>query len=298
MDRLGVGRLTGVMSAQLISEHPILVTGATGKSGRRVVDQLRAGGLPVRAAARHGEHVFDWTDSRTWDSALEGVRSVYIVQLDGTKLVRPFVERAVRHGARRIVLASGRGIDDPDYAKDTGGVLDGILDSEAAVRESGLEWTISRPGWFAQNFSEGFFADAVRAGELRLPAGDGGASFVDARDIAAVVVAALTEDGHAGRTYELSGPRAVTLTEAAATISTVAGREVRYIPVTVAEYVADLVRQGLPPADAEAFAEVMAPLREGRDAYVSDGVTQALGRPPRSFTEFAESTAAEGGWRT
>ncbi|AQU68168.1 NAD(P)H-binding protein [Streptomyces niveus] len=280
-----------------MSEHPILVTGATGKSGRRVAGQLRAKGLPVRAAARNGEHVFDWTDSRTWDSALEGVRSLYIVQLDGTKLVRPFVERAVRHGARRIVLASGRGIDDPDYANDSGGVLDGILDSEAAVRESGLEWTISRPGWFAQNFSEGFFADAVRAGELRLPAGDGAASFVDAEDIAAVVVAALTEDGHAGHTYELSGPRAVTLTEAVATISTAAGREIRYVPVPVAEYVADLVHQGLPPADAGAFADVIEPLRKGTDAYVSDGVHRALGRPPRPFAEFAKSTAAAGGWR-
>ncbi|MCI3227184.1 SDR family oxidoreductase [Streptomyces sp. NP-1717] len=281
-----------------MSEHPILVTGATGKSGRRVVGQLRSKGLPVRAAARNGEHAFDWTDSRSWDSALEGVRSLYLVQLDGTKLVRPFVERALRHGVRRIVLASGRGIDDPDYAKDSGGVLEGILDSEAAVRESGLEWTISRPGWFAQNFSEGFFADAVRTGELRLPAGDGGASFVDAEDIAAVVVAALTEDGHTGRTYELSGPRAVTLTEAAATISTAAGREIRYVPVSVAEYVADLVHQGLPPADAEAFADVVAPLREGRDAYVSDGVQRALGRAPRSFAQFATATAEAGGWRS
>ncbi|WP_405820770.1 NAD(P)H-binding protein [Streptomyces sp. NBC_00838] len=281
-----------------MSEHPILVTGATGKSGRRVVGQLRSKGLPVRAAARNGEHAFDWTDSRSWDSALEGVRSLYLVQLDGTKLVRPFVERALRHGVRRIVLASGRGIDDPDYAKDSGGVLEGILDSEAAVRESGLEWTISRPGWFAQNFSEGFFADAVRTGELRLPAGDGGASFVDAEDIAAVVVAALTEDGHTGRTYELSGPRAVTLTEAAATISTAAGREIRYVPVSVAEYVADLVHQGLPAADAEAFADVVAPLREGRDAYVSDGVQRALGRAPRSFAQFATATAEAGGWRS
>ncbi|RII11808.1 NAD(P)H azoreductase [Streptomyces sp. YIM 130001] len=210
MDRLGARRLTGVMS-----EHPILVTGATGKSGRRVVSRLRAEGLPVRAASRNGEHTFDWTDSGTWDAALEGVRSMYIVQLDGTKLVRPFIERAVRHGVQRIVLASRRGIDDPDYAKDSSGVLEGIVDSEAAVRESGLEWTISRPGWFAQNFSEGFFADAVLAGELRLPAGDGAASFVDAEDIAAVVVAALTESRHAGQIYELSGPRAMTLTEVA-----------------------------------------------------------------------------------
>ncbi|MGY1943550.1 SDR family oxidoreductase [Nocardia asiatica] len=279
-----------------MSEHPILVTGATGKSGRRVVGRLRAAGLPVRAAARNGEHPFDWTDRGTWDAALEGVRSAYIVQLDGTKLVRPFVEQAVRHGVRRIVLASGRGIDDPSYVRDSGGVLDGIVDSEAAVRESGLEWTITRPGWFAQNFSEGFFADAVRGGELRLPAGRGAASYVDAEDIAAVVVAALTEDGHAGRVYELSGPRAVTLAEAVATISEVTGRDIRYVPISVEDYVGELVRQGLPPADAEAFADVIAPLREGKDEHVSDGVQRALGRPPRTFTEFARSTAAAGGW--
>jgi uncharacterized protein YbjT (DUF2867 family) len=291
MDRLGTSRLTEVMS-----EHPILVIGATGKSGRRVVTQLRAKGLPVRAAARNGEHIFDWTDRGTWDAALEGVRSIYIVQLDGTKLVRPFIEQAVQHGVQRIVLASGRGIDNPDYAKDSSGSLEGLVDSEAAVRESGLEWTISRPGWFAQNFSEGFFADAIRAGELRLPAGDGAASFVDAEDIAAVVVAALTEDRHAGQVYELSGPQAVTLTEAVATISEVTGREIRYVPLSVEGYVAELVQQGLPPANAEAFADAIEPLREGTDEYVSDGVQRALGRLPRTFVEFAKSTAAAGGW--
>ncbi|MFE6523150.1 NAD(P)H-binding protein [Streptomyces sp. NPDC057794] len=279
-----------------MSEQPILVTGATGKSGRRVAGRLRAAGLPVRAASRNAEHAFDWTDRGTWDAALDGVRAVYIVQLDGTKLVRPFVERAVRHGVRRIVLASGRGIDDPHYAKDSGGVLEGLVDSEAAVRESGLEWTITRPGWFAQNFSEGFFADAVRAGELRLPAGDGAASFVDAEDIAAVVTAALTEARHAGEIYELSGPRAVAVAEAAATISRATGRDIRYVPLSVEEYVAELAGQGLPLAEARAFADVVEPLREGRDAYVSDGVQRALGRPPRTFARFAEATAAAGGW--
>lgn len=291
MARLGGSRLAGGMS-----ELPILVTGASGKSGRRVVSQLRARGLPVRAASRNGEHVFDWTDRGTWDAALEGVRSVYIVQLDGTRLVRPFVERAVRYGVRRIVLASGRGIDLPGYAQDSSGVLEGLVDSEAAVRESGLEWTISRPGWFAQNFSEGFFADAVRAGELRLPAGDGAATFVDAEDIAAVVAAALTEDRHAGQIYELSGPRAVTLAEAVATISEAIGREVRYVPLSVQDHVAELVQQGWPPADAESFTDVIEPLRSGKDEYVSDGVQRALGRPPRTFAEFARSTAAAGGW--
>ncbi|MEU3958296.1 NAD(P)H-binding protein [Streptomyces buecherae] len=282
------------MSAQ----HPILVTGATGKSGRRVVTRLRAQGHLVRAAARAGEHPFDWTDRTTWDAALRGVQAVYVVQLDGTKLVRPFLERAAAHGVRRVVLASGRGIDNPDYATDSNGVLDGVLDSEAAVRESGLEWTISRPGWFAQNFSEGFFADGVRAGELRLPAGDGAASFVDAEDIAAVVTAALTEDGHAGQTYELSGPAALTLTEVAATISEATGRAIRYVPITTDRYVGELVQLGLPLADAEAFAHVLEPLRNNTDAYLSDGVPRALGRPPRTFAEFARATAAADGWPT
>ncbi|MGM1065424.1 NmrA family NAD(P)-binding protein, partial [Saccharothrix sp. Mg75] len=274
-----------------MSDQPILVTGATGKSGSRVVKQLRAQGRPVRAAARHGEHVFDWTDSGTWDAALEGAQSAYIVQLDGTMLVRPFVELAVKHGVRRIVLASGRGIDNPDYANDSTGMLEGLLDSEAAVRESGLEWTITRPGWFAQNFSEGFFADYVRAGELRLPAADGAASFVDAEDIAAVVVAALTEDKHSGQIYELSGPAAITLAEAVAAISEAAGREVRYVPLSVEDFVAELVEQGLPREDASVFADMVEPLRNNTDAYLSDGVQRALGRPPRTFAEFAKSTA-------
>ena len=284
MDRLDAVRLPGAMTDQ------VLVTGATGKTGKRVVRRLRAGGVRVRAAARHGEQVFDWTDDRTWDAALDGVRAVYVVQVDGTKLVRPFVRRAEELGVRRVVLASGRGIDDPGYATDSGGVLDGLVDSEDAVRESGLEWTITRPGWFAQNFSEGFFSAAVRAGELRLPAGDGAASFVDAEDIAEVVTAALTGDGHDGQVYELSGPAAVTVAEAVATISAHAGHEVRYVPLSAEQYVTELVAQGLSPEDARAFADMVEPLRNGTDAYLSDGVQRALGRPPRTFAEFAAST--------
>jgi uncharacterized protein YbjT (DUF2867 family) len=88
----------------------------------------------------------------------------------------------------------------------------------------------------------------------------------------------------------------VTLAEAVATISEASGREVRYVPLSVADYVAELVQQGLPPADAEAFADLIEPLREGKDEHVSDGVQRALRRPPRTFAEFAKSTAAAGGW--
>ncbi|MET9063307.1 NAD(P)H-binding protein [Streptomyces antibioticus] len=268
-----------------MTSRPILVTGATGKSGRRVVAMLRARGLPVRAASRTGEHPFDWNDPGTWDAALDGVHAVHIVQLGGSRLVRPFLDRAVRHGVRRVVLASGRGIDDPDYIRGADEVRAAALDSEAAVRDSGLEWTITRPGWFAQTFTEGIYADAVRAGELRLPAGDGAACFLDAEDVAAVVVAVLTGGGHARRTYELSGPEPLTLAEAAAILSDAAGRTIRYVPLSRGQYVADLVRQGMPAPQAEALAEAADALRRRTDAHVAGGVQRALGRPPHTFAQ-------------
>ncbi|MBR8741973.1 SDR family oxidoreductase, partial [Nocardiopsis sp. MG754419] len=188
--------------------RPILVTGATGMTGRRVLSGLRELGLPVRAASRSSAWRFDWNAPETWDEALAGAGSVYLVQHDPAPLTAGFVERAVAHGLERIVLLSARGVDRPGYFDGEAQPITHRL-GEQAVRESGLEWTILQPGWFTQNFDEGVLADEVRDGVLRLPAGDGAAAWIDAGDIAAVAVAALTEPGHHGRTYELSGPRAL-----------------------------------------------------------------------------------------
>ncbi|MFI6693291.1 NAD(P)H-binding protein [Streptomyces sp. NPDC050433] len=280
----------------------ILVVGGTGTTGSRVVARLRERGVAVRVASRGGEPRFDWTDRTTWDGALAGVTAMYVVPFDGQSLTRPFVGRAVAKGVERIVLLSGRGVDVPGYAGEAGAAGPTHVDGEAAVRAlgtgsgtgTGVRWTIVRPAWFAQNFSEGFFLDAVLTGELRLAAGDGAASFVDAEDIAAVAVAALTEDGHGGRTYELSGPRALTIAEALTEISGAAGREIRYVPLSPEEFVTELRTQGLSAAD---YAESLSPLRRGLDSHVSDGVRRALGRAPRDFREFVKSAAADGAWR-
>jgi uncharacterized protein YbjT (DUF2867 family) len=280
-----------------MNEQPILVLGGTGKSGGRVASLLLAQGTPVRAASRSGEHPFDWTDRATWDKALDGARAVFIVPFDGQTWTRPFVERAAHHGVDRVVLLSGRGVDDPAYIGEEGELAATHIDGESAVRAlGGTAWTILRPGWFAQNFSEGFFRDAVLAGELRLPAGAGAASFVDAEDIAAVAVAALTGDGHAGRIYELSGPRALTIAEAAAEISAATGRPVRYVPLAPEEYIAELVGEGWPEADARGMAASVAAIRNGLDAHLSEGVRQALGREARDFADFAKAAAAAGAW--
>ncbi|MGW2327775.1 SDR family oxidoreductase [Streptomyces sp. NPDC001700] len=278
-----------------MTKHPILVTGGTGKSGGRVVSLLRAQGAPVRVASRSGMPRFDWLDRATWDSALDGVKAVYLVPIDGELLTRPFVARAVELGVERVVLLSGRGVDVPGYSGEANIAGATHMDGEDAVRDSGIAWTILRPAWFAQNFSEGIFLDTILAGELRLPAGDGAASFVDAEDIAAVAVAALTEDGHGGQTYELSGPRALTIAEAVAEISKATGRDIRYVPLSPEEFVAELTGQGWPVAEAEDYAEAVGPIRRGMDSHLSHGVQRALARQPRDFTDYV--SAAVGAWR-
>ncbi|WP_028921462.1 NAD(P)H-binding protein [Pseudonocardia acaciae] len=276
-----------------MTKDPILVLGGTGKTGGRVVSQLRAQGAEVRAVSRPR---FDWTDASTWDDVLTGARAVYLVPFDGRSFTAPFVERAVALGVERVVLLSGRGVDTPGYADPDNPLVATHVDGERAVRGSGIEWTVLRPGWFAQNFSEGFFRDAVLAGELRLPAEDGAVSFVDADDIASVAVAALTGDGHAGQTYELSGPRALTFAQAAAEISEATGRRIGYVPLTREAFVAELIAQGLSAGEARDSADIIEPIRRGMDSHLSDGVRRALGRDPRDFTEFAKAAAAAGAW--
>ncbi|WP_326813218.1 hypothetical protein OIE62_00635 [Streptomyces scopuliridis] len=139
--------------------------------------------------------------------------------------------------------------------------------------------------------------DAVLAGELRLPAGDGAASFVDAEDIAAVAVAALTEDKHVGETYELSGPRALTIREVTVLISEATGRTVRYVSLSHEEFVAELVSEGWPTAEAEDYADAVGPIRRDMDSYLSDGVQRALGRPARDFAQLVKEAAAAGAWQ-
>ncbi|QEU95949.1 NAD(P)H-binding protein [Streptomyces kanamyceticus] len=280
-----------------MTEHPILITGGTGKVGGRAAARLGLMGVPVRVASRSGEPRFDWQDRTTWRAALDGVRKVLLVPYDGELLTRPFLQYAKELGVERVVLLSGRGADVPGYASEDSAAGRTHIDGEDAVRTCGLEWTILRPAWFAQNFSEGFFRDAVLAGELRLPAGDGAAAFVDAEDIAAVAVAALTEDQHVGETYELSGPGALTIGEAAALITEATGRTVRYVPLAHGDFVAELIAEGWPEADAEEYADAVGPIRRGMDSHLSDGVRAALGRPARPFARFVEEAAAAGAWR-
>ncbi|MER6575744.1 NAD(P)H-binding protein [Nonomuraea sp. NPDC001023] len=263
----------------------ILVLGGTGKTGRRVADRLTSLGLPVRIGSRSATPSFDWADRSTWAAALDGVESVYVSYYPDLALpgayedVRELTRLAVDAGVRRLVLLSGRG--EP-----------GAEASERTVRESGLDWTIVRCGWFMQNFSEGFLLGQVLDGVLAIPVPDVPEPFVDADDIADVAVAALTEDGHAGRLYELTGPRLLTFADAAAELSKATGRTITSIEVTPQEYVAGAVAAGVPIAEAEGLTGLFTEVLDGRNAHVADGVREALGRPARDFADYARANAA------
>jgi len=202
----------------------ILVLGATGKTGRRVIDRLRARDVAARVGSRSADPPFDWEDRATWEPALRGTTSAYVsffpdLAVPGApETVGAFARQAVAGGTRRLVLLSGRGEVEAQHA-------------ELALEESGAEWTVLRCSWFMQNFSESYFAEPVAGGELALPAGALGDPFVDADDIADVAVAALTEESHTGQVYELTGPRVLTFAEAVQEIGRACGREVRYVPI-------------------------------------------------------------------
>ena len=252
-------------------EKPTLVLGGTGKTGRRVVERLRARGLPVRVGSRSGQPPFDWEDRSTWAPALRGVGSVYLTYYPdlavpgAVEAAGSFAELAVRSGVPRLALLSGRGEPEAERA-------------EEAVRDIGAELTILRSTWFMQNFSEDYMLEHVLSGEIRLPAGHVPTPFLDADDIVDVAVAALTDDRHVGQLYELTGPRSLTMAQAAAEIAEAAGREVRYVPVSLEQHAAEAAEHGVPGEVIDLLTYLFSEAVDGRNASTTDGVRRALGR--------------------
>ncbi|MFE9646139.1 NmrA family NAD(P)-binding protein [Streptomyces sp. NPDC006365] len=268
----------------------LLVTGASGRTGRRVAQAAQAAGFDVRAASRGGSVRFDWADSSTWDEALRGADAAYVAYPGdigapgAAESIGALARRALELGVRRLVLLSARGEAQAEPA-------------ERAVRESGAEWTVVQADWFMQNFSEGLLLEGVHSGEFVFPAGEVPVPFIDARDIADVVVKALTDSSYVGRTLAITGARLLSFRDALAEISAAAGREIRYVPVPAKEYGAMLTDFGLPAEEVASLQEVFEALLDGSNAQTTDGVEQVLGRAPRDFTDFAREHAAQGVWR-
>ncbi|WP_340116629.1 NAD(P)H-binding protein [Pelagibius sp. 7325] len=273
----------------MTSPKTILVIGGTGKTGSRVAERLNRRGLPLRIGTRSATIPFDWENPDTWSPALEGIGAAYVtyhpdLTVPGAaETVGAFAELAIQRGVRRLVLLSGRGEE-------------GAERGEEAVQASGAAWTILRCSWFNQNFSESFFLEGLRSGTLALPVGAVAEPFIDAEDIADIAVAALTEEGHEGQLYELTGPRLLTFAEATAEIAEASRRDIRYQQITAEAFSEAMMAEGL-PADFAAFVnELIATVLDGRNASLTDGVERALGRKPRDFADYARKVAATGVW--
>ena len=266
-----------------------LVVGGTGKTGRRVVDRLQQLELPYRLGSRSAQRAFDWEDEKTWSPTLKGVSQAYITYYPdicvpgALERVGAFFNLAVREGVKRLVFLSGRGEVEAERA-------------EQALKDSGAEWTILRCSFFNQNFSESFFLEPILGGEVALPVGPVGEPFVDADDIADVAVTALTQPGHAGKLYELTGPRALTFAEAIDEIARATGRNIQFVTITPEEYRAGMLQAQVPAEVIDLVLYLFGTVLDGRNTPLADGVQRALGRAPRDFSDYAKRTAASGIW--
>jgi uncharacterized protein YbjT (DUF2867 family) len=270
------------------SKNPVLIIGGSGKTGRRVNTLLQQRGIATRPISRSTTPSFDWNRPEGWAAALEGVSKAYVtyqpdLAVEGsTEAIAELSRLARQQGLERVVLLSGRG--EP-----------GAQRAEAALQASGVPWTNVRASWFSQNFSESYLLDGVLAGEIALPAGPVPEPFIDADDIADVVFAALTEERHSNRLYEVTGPRALTFAEAVGEISSALRRPIRYVQMPLEDFVISM--RAYAPEDVVQLMQELFTMFDGRNSPVAHGVEEVLGRPPRDFSEFVRRTVASGVWR-
>ncbi|MGB0953599.1 MAG: NmrA family transcriptional regulator [Planctomycetota bacterium] len=271
-----------------MNNQKTLITGATGKTGSRIFSRLQALGHDVRPGSRNMSIPFDWNDPSTWKAALDGIDAVYMVYYPdlavpgAPETIQAFTDFAVAAGVQKLVLLSGRGEQHAEHC-------------ERIVFAGGVDATVIRASWFNQNFDEGLFLEAVHAGTLAIPAGEIQEPFLDLEDLAEVAVTALTEDGHAGKIYEVTGPELLTFAEVAAKLSEAAGHKVEYLPISFEEHHAIMTA-----AEGKEFADFLTELckevLDGRNAFLGHGVQEALGRAPKSFTDYCTRIAATGVW--
>ncbi|MFF3652305.1 NAD(P)H-binding protein [Streptomyces sp. NPDC002181] len=272
-----------------------LVIGATGTTGSRTAAQLIAAGRRVRAAGRSAAPLpgaepvrFDWYDPATHDEALAGADRVYLVppvgDPDPAAVMLPFLERARAAGLRRAVLLSSSAIP-------AGGPAVGVV--HQALPGLFEEWAVLRPSWFMQNFTGTHaHADSIRAeGALRTAAGTGRVGFVDAEDIAAVAVRALTDDRAPNTDLVLTGPEALSHDDVAAILTEVTGRPVVHHHLTY-EAVRDALAAAIPPEFAAMLAGMDRAIAEGAEDRTTDTVRRLTGRPPHGFRAAAERELA------
>ena len=279
----------------------VLVTGATGNVGAAVVLALRAEGVQARAAAHDVEKVasklgtevdavrLDFRDPATFPTALRGCSALFLLRpppiADMKATLIPFVDAARAHGVGQVVFLSVAGAESnrlvPHHAV------------EVHLAAQSQKWTVLRPGFFAQNLGDAYRRDIVEDERIYVPAGRGRAAFVDVRDVAEVAAQALVDPpAHAAKAYTLTGPEAVSFTEAAAILTAALGRSVRYERATIPGYALHLHRRGMPAAQIAVQTILHVGLRFGQAEPIDPTLARLLGRPGRTLTDYVSDHVA------
>ncbi len=268
----------------------ILVIGGTGKTGRRVVQNLTQKGHTVRIGSRSQSPAFDWEDPSTFSQALKGMDKAYVVYapdlaVPGAKeAIAKLTEAALKEGLEKLVLLSGKGEKEAEAC-------------EEIVANSGLNYTLVRASWFNQNFSEGAFLDFILDGTVALPMPEAEIPFVDADDIADVVTEVLLDDSYNGQTITVTGPEKLRFRELVEKMANGIGRDIRYIPISIEEFKDGMKAAGLPDSYVWLFGYLFQEVLGNPDNQeIVDDVEKVLGRKATSFDDYVAKTLDSGVW--
>ncbi len=286
-----------------VTSGAILVTGANGNVGSEVARGLiaateGAGGAAVRAAVSDLTRCpnvpggvecvrFDFLDTDTFAAALEGVDRVFLIRpphMADAEAFRPFLTAMRESGVQQVVFLSLLGVEKnpvvPHHA------------IEKAIVASGVGYTMLRPSFFMQNLSTTHLEDIVSRGEIVVPAGNGRTSFIDVRDIAAAAVAVLTQPGHIGRGYSLTGSEALTYSDCARLISEASGRTVVYTKPSGREFAAHMAKQGHSADFIKVMRAIYLVAKLRMAGTITGELRELIGREPITFAQFARDNAA------
>ncbi|MCB2209224.1 MAG: NmrA family NAD(P)-binding protein [Bacteroidetes bacterium] len=268
----------------------ILVIGGTGKTGRRVAENLIQSGHNVRVVGRKTTPTFDWENLETYDAALKDMDRAYIVYypdlaVPGSRdAITTLTEKALEAGLEKVVLLSGKGETEAEACEDI-------------VANSGLNFTLVRASWFNQNFSEGTFLEFVIDGVVALPMPEAKIPFVDADDIADIVSKVIVDDAYNGQTITVTGPQKRTFKEAVDIMADAIDKPIQFVPISIDEFKEGMRKAGLPDSYIWLFGYLFKEvLGNPENQEVSRDVPKVLDRPAKDFETFAKETAATGIW--
>lgn len=272
----------------------VLVIGANGTIGQHTVAYLLEQGVAVKAASRSGKAptgaegiVFDYTGQTDFDALFAEVASVYVMvpagYLNVQELLTPLIHEAAKRKVK-VVLQTALGVDADENIP--------YRQVELALERSGTPYVILRPNWFADNFHT-YWLHGIQTGTIAMPAGEGKSSFIDVRDIAESAAAVLTQDQFNGKAFNLTGPKALSYTDAAAILSTALNQPIKYQAIDDATFIRNLTGAGVPQDYAEFLAFLFHPVREGWTAGVTGAVKELTGHEPRSLETYVQDNLAK-----